>query len=140
MAVIEEKICKWCSKSFTPEHWSSVYCSEECHTAARQKQIKENNKRAYEKNKIKAVTKRCLVCHHRFSTNRSDIVTCSPYCQEIRRKEQQKAYRQNKRVEAKKKKPVSIAEFNRRAREMGMTYGEYELHLRLHGKEQKNVI
>jgi hypothetical protein len=78
---------------------------------------------------------------------RGDVVTCSPYCQEERRRELQRVSRKIRREEAKAKKVEkkvkkisSIDEFNRKAREMGMTYGQYELYLRLHGKEQKNVV
>jgi hypothetical protein len=144
MAEMEEIICKHCGKLYKPTHRNYKYCGEECSYSAKKIQIKENNKRARENKKVQAIEKRCLVCHHKFSTNRSDVVTCSPYCQRIRTIEQQKKYREIKKEKEKKKakqqKPLSIAEFDRKAREMGMTYGQYDLYLRMHGKEQKDVV
>ena len=143
MANLEERICEQCGKLYVPTHHCNKYCSEECRYTAKKKRIRENNKKAYEKMKVKEDAKRCLVCRRWFKTNRKDVVTCSPYCQEIRMKEWRKEYRKKKRIEETKKreitKPMSIAEFNRRAREKGMTYGQYELYLRMEG-QKRNAI
>ncbi len=144
MAKLEERICKHCGKFYMPTHQSNKYCSEECRYTAKKIKIKENNKKAYAKMKKPTLQKKCLVCRKKFKTVRSDVVTCSPFCQKIRRQEQRKEREQIKKEEEKRKanqpKPMSIAEFDREARKMGMTYGQYDLYLRMHGKEQRNVI
>lgn len=143
MAKLEERICEQCGAVYMPTHHSNKYCSEECRYEAKKNRIKRNNRKAYEKVKKKEEWKRCLVCRTRFKTVRSDVVTCSPYCQSIRKREQQKGYRQTRKEERKKKKnqqkPMSIAEFDRRAREMGLSYGHYELHLRRE-EQKRNVV
>ena len=142
MAKLEERKCQRCGKVYMPTHWSSKFCGEECRYEHKKEQIKLNNKKAYEKFKKEQIKKRCVICRKTFKTVRSDVVTCSPYCQEIRHKEYMKKYNKNKRDETKKKKEktMSIAEFDREARKMGMSYGQYDLYLRLHGKEKKSVI
>ena len=139
MANLEPRKCNHCGKIFVPEHYNAKLCSDECRAAAR----KISNDKSNAKVKANPIQKRCLVCHNRFRTNRSDVVTCSPRCQTIRRLEQQKKYREIRREEEMKKKEekfVSIDEFERRAREMNMSYGQYDLYLRMHGKERKNAI
>lgn len=139
MAKIELTECKHCGRLFVPEHYNIRLCSEECRAAARKISVDRSNAKAREAKKVNPIQKRCLVCHHKFRTNRSDVVTCSPHCQRIRNLEKMKEYAEKQRIE-KKQKPMSIAEFNRKAREMGMSYGQYDLYLRMHGKEKQNVL
>lgn len=135
MAKLEPIECKQCGKIFVPTHWNSKMCSEECRVIARKISADKGNAKAREIRKVNPIQKRCLVCHHKFKTNRSDVVTCSPHCQRIRNLEKMKEYAEKQRIE-KKQKPMSIDEFNRKAREMGMSYGQYDAYLRMHGKEK----
>ena len=88
--------------------------------------------------------KECLECGRVYMAKRCDSATCSPECYKERNKKRNRItgaiYREKMRadrlllVEQPKpepKKPETIAEFDRKAREMGMTYGQYDLYLRL---------
>ena len=143
MAGIDARTCAWCGGLFIPTHWRSKYCCEECRIEGRQEAVRKANQKNNAKVKKQANKKKCLICKKVFSTPRSDIVTCSPYCQKVRTDELQKEYRKIRREELKKKKackPLTLAEFDRKAKEMGMSYGHYQLYLRTQGKEQKNVV
>jgi predicted nucleic acid-binding Zn ribbon protein len=142
MAKIEEKICKHCGEFYMPTHWNNKFCSVECRDNARKIQIKENNKKSNEKIKKVQIQKRCLVCHHKFKTVRSDVVTCSPFCQKIRRQEQRREYDRLKKEEEKRlaalPKPKTLSQIEAEARAMGMHYGEYVAYIER--KEKKNVV
>ena len=142
MAVLEEKICKQCGKFYMPTHWSNKFCSEECRYTAKKIKIKENNKKAYEKLKKPMLQKKCLVCKKKFKTVRSDVVTCSPFCQKIRRQEQRVERKRLKMDEEKRlaalPKPKTLSEIEAEARAMGMHYGEYVAYMER--KEKKNVV
>ena len=147
MANLEEKICVECGEFFMPTRSKCKYCSDECRMDAHRKQVDKNNKRIHEKIKVKPKTKSCAVCKKKFQTNRSDVVTCSPQCQRTRTLEKHKVYNQMRRDEAKEAKKIkevskqlTIAEFDRKAREMGMSYGHYELYLRMQARGKRNAV
>ena len=144
MAEIEEIACQHCGNFFMPRDKRNKYCSDGCRYEVKKAQIKMNNKRAYEKLKKAKMKKRCLVCNKTFITCRSDIVTCSPFCQRQRTSEQRRERARLKKEEemrlAALPKPKTLSQIESEARAMGMHYGAYVAHLERQRKEQKNVI
>lgn len=83
--------------------------------------------------------KKCLVCGKEFEHGRSNKDCCSPECTYQRKLERCREYNRQRAIEQRvasepvKKMPPksSLAEFNARARAAGMSYGQYDLALRL---------
>lgn len=83
--------------------------------------------------------KKCLVCGKEFEHGRSNKDCCSPECTYQRKLEYGREYNRQRAVEEKVvTAPVkvmspksSLAEFNSRARAAGMSYGQYDLALRM---------
>lgn len=144
MAELEKTACKHCGKFFTPRDKRNKYCSDGCRYEVKKMQIKMNNKLAYEKLKKEQIKKRCVICRKTFITCRSNVVTCSPYCQNIRTTEQRRERSRLKKEEKKRlaalPKPKTLSEIEAEARAMGMHYGAYVAHLERQRKEQRNVI
>lgn len=144
MAKTVERACDYCGELFMPRDGRNKYCSEECRYQVKKMQIKLNNKRAYDLLKKEQIKKRCSICKKTFITSRSDVVTCSPYCQKIRtaenRKERERLKKEEEARLAALPKPKSIAEINAEARAMGMNYGAYVAYMERKEKEKKNAI
>ena len=144
MAKLEERACQYCGEFFVPRDGRNKYCSEACRYEVKKLQVKMNNHKAYLPLKKEQTKKRCLICKKTFITNRSDVVTCSPYCQRQRTIENRRERARLKKEEEARKaalpKPKSIAEINAEARAMGMNYGAYVAYMERQGKEKKNVI
>jgi hypothetical protein len=114
------------------------YCSIDCEDTARnerQREIRKNGKKPPR-------NVECEICGKIFLTHLSQKVTCSPECKDERHKRIVNANNRARREailngtlpkpERKKQKKVeTLAERNRKAREMGMTYGEYDKYLRI---------
>jgi hypothetical protein len=89
------------------------------------------------------IEKVCQECGKVYMAKRCDSVTCSRECNYERNKrrvrESGAVWREKMRAERllqkeqpeKKKKAETIPDFNRKAREMGMSYGQYDLYLRM---------
>lgn len=132
------KQCTYCGGDFEVDgnnrnEMKRGYCSDLCRHRAQ---------RARRKNGPVEIEKVCLECGKAYIAKRCDSVTCSSECNYERTKKRSKetgaAYRAKMRAERllqkekvkKKKKAESIPEFNRKAREMGKSYGQYDVYLR----------
>lgn len=135
------KICGICGKVFEVDEKNinerrRKYCGEECAKTAQAERIHAYSvtHRKPGKNAI------CVVCGKPFMTNRPHKVTCGPDCQYERNKmlARENAHRKTKKYLAeqaaipkleppprKQKKVESIEEVQRKARELGMSYGQY---------------
>lgn len=111
--------CKCCGKTFEPNSASRLYCSQECYNVV-------NRERARKKNAI-LVEKKCAYCGKPFiKTANSRKVYCDPKCKS--------KMNHSVKMEKKRKKPnkvKSLAEFQREARMLNMSYGQYDTYLRL---------
>ena len=138
------KTCIYCNGDFEVDESNHherrrEYCSQLCRN------------RAYYLRKIggkKEIEKTCLECGKVYMAKRCDSVTCGAECLGERNKrrvrENGAIYREKMRAErltekerpkTKRKKPETLAEFDRKAREMGMSYGHYDLYLRMQKRE-----
>lgn len=131
------KICVICKKEFHVDDLDRnrnrrKYCSIDCEDTARNERHKE-----LRKNRKKPPRNvECEVCGKIFLTHLSQKVTCSPECQHERSK---RISRENCRLrreailngtlpkpERKKQKKVeTIMDIQRKAKEAGMSYGQY---------------
>ena len=141
MAKLEERVCQYCGEFFMPSSGRSKYCGDACRYEVKKIQVRMNHRKSYIPLKKEKSKKRCLVCKKTFITNRSDVVTCSPYCQKQRvienRRERARLKKEEEARKAALPKPKTIAEINAEARAMGMNYGAYVSYLERQGKEKK---
>ena len=149
------KICAICGKQFEVggmdrNRSNRKYCGEECaYTAAY-----ERKKRYAQSGKKQMANVKCEICGKIFLTPYIRKVTCSPECKyersRILSRENDRRRREairngthpSLRKKAEQNKVESIHDFNRRAREMGMTYGQYDLYLRMQAtrkEKEQNV-
>ena len=83
--------------------------------------------------------KKCLVCGKEFEHGRSNKDCCSPECTYKKKLEYGREYNRQRAIEGRvvtvpvKVTPPkgSLAEFNARARALGMSYGQYDLARRM---------
>lgn len=128
------RICKECGKKFTTEVPNKEFHSEECYDVYRRRYMKEyNRKKSEEKKKEYGI---CIICGETFEKKTKAQKTCSEVCREEkhnrdakvrneRRKERRKETRAKER-KRKKKGLSGLAEDNKKAREMGLSYGYYK--------------
>lgn len=147
------KICVLCGKPFEVDDTDRNrnrrrYCGLDCADQAAYLRKKE-----YAKNgKKKARDVKCEICGKIFRTSYSQKVTCSMECKYERSKrlsrENDRQRREAimngtlpkpERKKPKQKKVETLAEFNRKAREMGMSYGEYDKHLRIQAMQKERA-
>lgn len=130
------KNCVICGKPFTTRICNVVCCSDEC----KAERIR-NNARDWQRRRLAAkkaerakaqVLKKCEICGQEFAPRRPGVFCCSKECSKVRAREHQKAYlkaaethKKQEAEKAKKRKPESLEAINRKAREAGMTYGQY---------------
>lgn len=123
-----ERICSECGKPFIATVASKLTCSKECSEIRRLKRVEEKNTRAREATKARIGIKICATCGKNFSPNHSSKVCCSTECQRIRERkmvrESLKSARQNS-TNKPKSTEKQIIDINAKAKEMGMTYGQY---------------
>lgn len=132
------KMCEVCEKLFEVDEKNvnerrRKYCGEECAKKVHLKQIRSYST-AHRKEPINV---ECSICGKIFLTNRPLKVTCSPECQHKRKKRlererlhrQTQIYKEEQRAEAvqvrKQKRISSVEDIQRKAREAGMSYGQY---------------
>lgn len=147
------KICVVCNKPFEVDDLDRNrnrrrYCGIDCAENAAYER-----KRDYAANgKNKALDVKCEICGRIFRTSYTKKVTCSLECQHERKK---RLSRENGRLrreaikngtlppakpERKKQNTVeAISDFNRKAREMGMSYGQYDLYLRVQAMRKERA-
>lgn len=147
------KICVLCGKPFEVDDLDRNrnrrrYCGLDCaDTAAyqRKKDYAENGKK-------EARNVECEICGKIFLTNYSQKVTCSPECKKERSRRLSYGWNRARREailngtrpapgrkKAKQKKVEALAEFNRKAREMNMSYGEYDKYLRIQAMQKERA-
>ena len=132
------KICGVCGKAFEVNEKIKTekrrkYCSEGCAQTEKNKRI-----RAYKAAHRKPENNvECVICGKIFLTNRSLKVTCGPDCQHKRKAilEKERAHRQTQiykeeriaeAAQVRKQKRIApIEDIQQKAREAGMSYGQY---------------
>lgn len=108
------------------------YCSIDCEDTARNERHKELRKNG----KKPPQNVECEICGKIFITNLSQKVTCSPECKDERHRRMVNANNRARReailngtlpksVRKKQKKVESVEELSRKAKEAGMSYGQY---------------
>ena len=145
------KICVMCGKAFEVDDKDRNrnrrrFCGIDC-----AEQGAYQRKRVYAKSgKDRARDVKCAVCGKIFRTSYSQKVTCSSDCKHERAnmlsRERGRALREAVRngtmqaPERKKAKKVEpIHDFNRKAREMGMSYWQYDMYLRLQAMRKEGM-
>ena len=82
--------------------------------------------------------KACIVCGKMFQPTTWQNITCSSDCKRKRKNATNKAYmydylsikqQAKKAAQEKERKPSTLAEINRSAKALGMSYGKYVLYL-----------
>lgn len=130
------KVCKWCGKEFKAAG-PRIYCSRICANLAELEKRKERYKKKHSKLPVfkdKPEEERKRICQHcgkEFVAEYAVQRYCTTACQKAANNEQRyarkSAYRQEtKKVRRKGRHESHIAEINARAREMGMTYGQWQ--------------
>lgn len=107
------KQCECCGKSFVVSGKSlkKKYCSDRCRHKANYR---------YEKKPLAEIV--CLNCGKTFMQTKIKQKYCCNACQRIH------YYNRAKQFKAEPKKPVSdLSEINRKARAVGMSYGQYQM-------------
>lgn len=131
------KICAICNTPFEVGEWDAnratrKYCGEKCATRAAYERKKEYALHG----KKPMVNVKCEVCGKIFLTAYSRKVVCSLECQDERRKIRAKFYGKRRREAIKngthpskqKKAQIkveTVVEVQKKAREAGMSYGQY---------------
>lgn len=146
------KNCLICGKPFEVDDMDRnrshrKYCGEECaYTAAY-----ERKKRYAQNGKKQMANVKCEICGKIFLTPYIRQVTCGPECKyersRILSRENDRKRREairngthpSLRKKAEQNKVEPIHDFNRRAREMGMTYGQYDLYLRMQATRKERA-
>lgn len=134
-----ERICAHCGKTFTTTQGARICCSLECGEARN----REFAKLRYER-KPKKYFKNCSICGNAFETTQPRACLCSSECKREYQRIKQKEYAKRRKAERvrevrevredRRKKPKApkvsnanlIAEDDRRAKELGMSYGMYK--------------
>lgn len=135
------KQCRHCGGGFEVDESNQYekrkeYCSDICRSRARHKR-KKDGPTGYEKV--------CQECGKAYVAKRCDSVTCSPECNTERNKRRvrengafyrakyraERMLQKEKEKQKPKNKADTLAEFDRKARAMGLSYGQYDLYLRM---------
>lgn len=144
------KICGFCGKAFevnekNHDEVRRKYCSDTCRCDARNKQNADRIKVGKQLYNVE-----CEVCGKVFATAYSLKATCSPKCKNARHRKMVNA-NNRKRREAirngtlpkpnrkKQKKVEPIPDFNKKAREMDMSYGQYDAYLRIQAMRKERA-
>ena len=124
--------CIVCGKPYTSNIKNKLTCSPECSEIRRKQYTKKVNAEARAATRLRLGTKLCAVCGKEFEPNHPQKVCCSPECQIKRDREKVKSFR---KTAAKKPKPRDMhkeaVEINAKAREMGMSWGQYMAYLKM---------
>ena len=121
------KKCTECGKIFAVNVPNRKTCSEECAEIRRRKYIDELNAKSREATRERLGTRLCVTCGREFAPDRPARVCCSPGCQKVRDRELVKASlkKTKERERAIKNSEKQIVDINAKAKEMGMSYGQY---------------
>lgn len=129
--VYDEQTCIVCGMKFIPRTKVQVTCGGEC---SYKHVINSNYDRKIAKtlaNKKVLEVRKCLVCNKEFNPTTYRQVLCGdPECKKTRARETAlKNPKKPKKYVPKKKSGPSLAEFERMAREQGLSYGDLEAKL-----------
>lgn len=120
--------CCICGIQFESKVSNRKTCSQECSEKRRRQYNDELNAKAREATRVRLGTKICATCGKEFAPNHPAKVCCSPGCQKERDREVARLY-WNKKKSPVENQPVdkaqAIIDINAKAKEMGMTYGQY---------------
>lgn len=130
MAKLKPINCGVCGKPFIPAGRNCKYCSEQCRETQRISYSKAKWQEKKAANRERLGTRICLVCGTEFAPKHGIIVTCSQECQAKRNRQKSKSLREEYKsykaeTKEKEKAKMSLSEANRRARELGLSYGKY---------------
>lgn len=132
------KVCLMCGASFEVDELDKnrnrrKYCGEECAAKAAYQRKKD-----YALNGKKMFNVECEICGKIFVTCYSQKVTCSPECKHERAKKMAIGWNRARREailngtrpapnrkKPKQKKVATVEEIQKKAREAGMSYGQY---------------
>ena len=131
---MKEKICVYCGNSFLVDETKNTsmkrkYCSPLCATDMENQRKRERREKAKAGEEVE-YHRECLQCGKKFKTVAYQKTYCSGLCREKASSDRQKtygvAYREKRRQEKEaKKKAESLVEFDRKAKEAGLSYGKY---------------
>ena len=140
--MLQERECKYCGKKFVPTVKTNIYCSIDCQYENRKKSMRV----AREKGSSKISKRPCIVCGMVYQPKRANGTCCSDKCRRKYYKKMQTI--SNKKLQEKKKaeellakikvqekrKNSPLVEMNAKARELGMSYGQYTVYLQFQHK------
>lgn len=107
------KTCEHCKKVFETDISKQIYCSKKCSVDDyREKHRKEKEK----------IIKKCVICGEVFEADRETAVCCSEHCRAIRKKLREQA----KTPKRKTTNTQKLVEDAKKAREAGLTYGQWQ--------------
>lgn len=147
-----ERICAHCGKTFTTTQGARICCSLECGEARNREFAKLRYERKLKK-EPKKYFKNCSICENAFETTQPRACLCSSECKREYQRIKQKEYVKRRKAERvrevrevredRRNKPkvpkVSntslIAEDDRKAKELGMSYGMYKAMKRMEGEK-----
>lgn len=151
------KICGKCGKAFEVDDKDRYerkrkYCGIECAEAVKSERIRAYSK-AHRKPPKSVI---CAICGKSFLTSRPHQVTCSPECNYERSKAlaRESAHKKTKKYLAElaamrepepkpqpreQKRVEQIPDFNEKAREMGLSYGQYDAYLRMQAMRKERA-
>lgn len=140
--ILAPRKCRVCGNPIPYIMGSAKVCSEECRKERQRQYKREVCKRKREQTRMILGTKKCSVCGKQFEPQNRRQVTCGSECQKIRENDLMAAWRAKNTKSAKKprekkpekKKPETLAQINKKARECGMTYGQYMAYLAVKGE------
>ena len=131
MGIFERRKCKRpeCNNTFIPTRKDHVYCCEFCRECDRSRVAREK----YVPKALKD-PRNCQECNKKFQPKRDAQIYC---CSECRRKAE-KANAKRLKVEEPKRKPnKSLVEMELEAKKLNMSYGMYDVMLRMKRMERK---
>lgn len=138
-----ERICANCGKTFTTTQGARICCSLEC-GEARNRELAKLRYERKPKKEPKKYFKNCSICGNAFETTQPRACLCSSECKREYQRIKQKEYAKRRKAERvrevrevredRRNKPKApkvsnanlIAEDNRKAKELGMSYGMYK--------------
>lgn len=121
------KECPVCGKSFETIRSNKIACSPAC-AGVRKKQYDQRVcAKARAATRERLGTRICVQCGKEFEPNHPAKVTCSPMCQKKRDREITRScgYTKKKKIKKDASNSKQIIDINAKAKEMGMTYGQY---------------
>ena len=121
------KECVECGRPFIANVANRKVCSQACSDIRMKRHNDEKNARARAATIERIGVKICKTCGKEFTPNHPAKVCCSPECQKIRERQLvnnsiRSAKLREQQIKCSEKQ---ISDINAKAREMGMTYGQY---------------